>query len=104
MLLTGIILIGIAVVCVVLACNTHELTQIAALILCVACLTFGLVCIFGSAGRQTANLTIHFLDTDTYVTYENAYSYRTGGNQYVVTEDGNKIQVVNAEIISETGG
>lgn len=109
MIITGIVLLSIAVICliVILVFKSHddaETIQVIAGIAGVACLLFGIYCLCEGSTRRPTEITIHFLESDTYVTYENAYTYRAGnGSQYIVTEDGNKIQVVNAEIIRDTG-
>ena len=47
--------------------------------------------------RET--ITIHFLDTDKYVEFENAQIVYSGHDRILVTEDNQRIQIVNAEII-----
>ena len=47
--------------------------------------------------RET--VTIHFLDTDRYVEFENAQVVYSGHDRILVTEDNQRIQIVNAEII-----
>ena len=47
--------------------------------------------------RET--ITIHFLDTDRYVEFENAQVVYSGHDRILVTEDNQRIQIVNAEII-----
>lgn len=56
----------------------------------------------GSDARK--NITVHFLDTDTYVVFEDAQLlYGSKGGKYIITEDGERIQIVNAEItVSDT--
>lgn len=109
MIIIGIILLSIAVICliVIFICRVHdnaEPIQIVAGIAGVFCLLFGVWGLIEGFTRRPADITIHFLESNTYVTYENAYTYRANnGSQYVVTEDGTKIQVVNAEIIRDTG-
>ena len=109
MIIIGIVLLSIAVICliVILVFRSHdnaEAIQVTAGIIGVVCLIFGIWSLCEGFIQRTCDITIHFLESDTYVTYENAYTYRANnGSQYVVTEDGNKIQVVNAEIIRDTG-
>jgi hypothetical protein len=108
MLSTAIILLSIAVICLIIIVifrkrDCAESVQIIAGLTGIVFLLFGIWCLIESFDRRTSDITIHFLESDTYVTYENAYAYRSYGTQYVVTEDGNKIQVVNAEIIRDTG-
>lgn len=70
------------------------------------CIIFLILTVIGIASivviipftKETNTVTIHFIDTDTYVTYENATTYRSRGGTFVVTAEGNKIQIVNAEI------
>lgn len=47
--------------------------------------------------RET--VTIHFLDTDRYVEFDNAQIVYSGHDRILVTEDNQRIQIVNAEII-----
>ena len=47
--------------------------------------------------RET--ITVHFLDTDRYVEFENAQIVYSGHDRILVTEDNQRIQIVNAEII-----
>ena len=47
--------------------------------------------------RET--ITIHFLDTDRFVEFENAQVVYSGHDRILVTEDNQRIQIVNAEII-----
>lgn len=47
--------------------------------------------------RET--ITVHFLDTDRYVEFENAQIVYSGHERFLVTEDNQRIQIVNAEII-----
>lgn len=47
--------------------------------------------------RET--ITIHFLDTDRYVEFDNAQIVYSGHDRILVTEDDQRIQIVNAEII-----
>ena len=109
MIITGIVLLTIAVICLIIififrSRDNAENIQVIAGLTGVVCLIFGIWGLLEGFTRRPADITIHFLESDTYVTYENAYTYRANnGSQYVVTEDGNKIQVVNAEIIRDTG-
>lgn len=62
---------------------------------------FGILNYFGLIETKES-VTLHFLDTDRYVTYEDATIQRSHNNTYVVTKDGQRIQIVNAEIIHNT--
>jgi Na+/melibiose symporter-like transporter len=107
--ITGIVLVVITVICLIIigicrARDNAEDIQVIAGVMGVICLLFGIWCLIDGFSRRPGDITIHFLESDTYVTYENAYTYRANnGSHYVVTEDGSKIQIVNAEIIRDTG-
>lgn len=52
-----------------------------------------------SALELRETVTVHFLDTDRYVEFENAQVVYSGHEKFIVTEDNQRIQIVNAEII-----
>ena len=63
----------------------------------------GILNCFYDESDARKNITVHFLDTDTYVVFEDAQLLYGSKGSYIITEDGERIQIVNAEItVSDT--
>ena len=69
-------------------------------------ITFGGVGVIDEYKKYTATapstVTVHFIESDRYVEYENAQYYSDTGK--IVLEDGSTVQIVNAEIIEQKEG
>jgi hypothetical protein len=62
----------------------------------------GILAMLGLLDGKKQRVTLHYIDTNTTVCYENARIVtRNNGIKILITEDGKSIQVVNAEIETE---
>lgn len=62
----------------------------------------GILAMLGMLDGKKQKVTLHYIDTNTTVCYENARLItRNNGIKILITEDGKSIQVVNAEIETE---
>ena len=62
----------------------------------------GILVMLGLLDAKKQKVTLHYIDTNTTVCYENARIVtRNNGIKILITEDGKSIQIVNAEIETE---
>ena len=77
-------------------------TRILALGIATVFFAIGILVMFGMLDEKKQRITLHYIDTNTTVCYENARLItRNNGLKILITEDGKSIQVVNAEIETE---
>lgn len=105
----GLVVIGIGAILCVLAYIGYRTWDswvgvILSAILGIFMVISGLLNCFYDGSDARKNITVHFLDTDTYVVFEDAQLlYGSKGGKCIITEDGERIQIVNAEItVSDT--
>lgn len=82
--------------------DTAFATRALAIGIAIMFFAIGILAMLGLLDGKKQKVTLHYIDTNTTVCYENArIATRNNGIKILITEDGKSIQVVNAEIETE---